>query len=144
MPQGYTNSPSEFQSCTAFILQDEIPHIANIFIDDLPVKGPATCYEDADGNAETLPKNPGICRFIWEHAVDMHRVMHQFAHAGGTFSGLKSQVCQPWVKRNSVIILGQACHPHGHSPDDHKVKKVVNWPTLTTPKDVRSFLGLCG
>ncbi|KIN96379.1 hypothetical protein M404DRAFT_109671, partial [Pisolithus tinctorius Marx 270] len=57
---------------------------------------------------------PGICHFIWEHAVDMHRVMLR------TFSGMKSQICQP-----CVIILGQACHPHGHSPDDHKVKKVV-------------------
>ena len=60
MPQGYTNSPSEFQNCTSFILQDEIPHVANVFIDDLPIKGPATHYEDANGNAETLPANPGI------------------------------------------------------------------------------------
>ena len=139
MPQGYTNSSSEFQNCTSFILQDEIPHIANVFIDDLPIKGPETCYNDANDNAETLPANPGIHRFIWEHAVDVHCIMHRFAHAGGTFSGIKSQICHP-----HVTILGQECHPEGQSPDHGKVAKIVNWPCLTTPRDVRLFLGLCG
>jgi hypothetical protein len=37
MPMGYTNSPAEFQKCMTFILRDEIPDVANIFIDDLPV-----------------------------------------------------------------------------------------------------------
>jgi len=62
---GYTNSPAEFQKCMTFVLQDEIPHVANIFIDDFPVKGPATQYLDKKGNPETLPGNPGIHRFIW-------------------------------------------------------------------------------
>jgi transposase InsO family protein len=139
MPQGFTNSPSEFQNCTSFILQDEIPHVANVFIDDLPIKGPPTRYEDSDGHPETLSSNPGIRRFIWEHAVDVHRVMHRFACAGGTFAGPKSQICQP-----RVTILGQDCHPDGRSPQEAKVLKILNWPTLATPKDVRSFLGLCG
>ncbi|KAI6118558.1 hypothetical protein EDD16DRAFT_1438290, partial [Pisolithus croceorrhizus] len=56
-----------------------------------------------------------------------------------TFSGSKSQICQP-----CVIILGQECHPHGNSADNSKVKKIISWPTLLTPKDVQSFLGLCG
>ncbi len=42
LPMGYTNSPAEFQNCMTFILQDEIPHVANIFIDDLPIKRPQT------------------------------------------------------------------------------------------------------
>ena len=139
MPQGYTNSPVEFQNCTAFILQDEIPHVANVFIDDLPIKGPATRYEDEDGNPETIPDNPGIRRFIWEHAVDVHRIMHRFIHAGGTFAALKTQLCRP-----KAIILGQECNPEGRSPDMSKVEKILQWPIPMTPKDVRSFLGLCG
>jgi len=139
MPQGYTNSPSKFQNCTSFILQDEIPHVANVFIDDLPIKGPETRYNDANGNAETLPANPGIRCFIWEHAVDVHRIMHHFPHAGRTFSGPKTQLCCP-----CVLILGQECHPDGRSPDHAKVKKILDWPPLATLKDVHSFLGLCG
>jgi len=36
----YTYASAEFQKYTSFILQNEIPHVANIFIDDLLIKGP--------------------------------------------------------------------------------------------------------
>ena len=139
LPMGFTNSPAEFQACMAFILKEEMPHIADIFIDDLPIKGPATIYPDKDGNPEVLPENPGIRRFIWEHAQDVHRIMHRVGHAGGTFSPPKIQLC-----RSEVIILGHKCTPDGRLPDPGKMDKVKNWPTLKTPKNVREFLGLCG
>ena len=69
---GYTNSLAEFQKCMIFILQDEIPHVANIFIDDLPIKGPKSQYLNSEGQPETLWENPGIRKFIWEHAQDVH------------------------------------------------------------------------
>jgi hypothetical protein len=64
LPMGYTNSPAEFQNCMTFIMQGEILEVANIFIDDLPIKGPTTQYLDKEGQPETLSKNPGIRRFI--------------------------------------------------------------------------------
>jgi len=72
LPMGYTNSPAEFQACMAFILQDEIPEKAGVFIDDIPIKGPTLEYLGPDGEPETLPENPGIRRFIWEHLNDVH------------------------------------------------------------------------
>jgi transposase InsO family protein len=139
LPQGYTNSPAEFQRCMVFVLQEEIPHTANIFIDDLPIKGPETQYLDQEGRPETLPDNPGIRRFIWEHANDVHRIMHRIGCAGGTFAPKKAQLCRP-----EVTILGQKCTTEGRLPDDDKVKKILNWPIPRTPKEVRGFLGLCG
>jgi transposase InsO family protein len=139
MPTGYTNSPAEFQQCMVFILQDEIPHVANIFIDDLPIRGPASQYLDEDGNPETLVENPGIRRFIWEHAVDVNRIMHRIAESGATFSAKKTQICRP-----EVVIIGQKCTPQGRLPDEEKVSKILNWPPLSTPKEARGFLGLCG
>ena len=139
LPMGFTNSPAEFQKCMTFILQDEIPHVANIFIDDLPIKGPTTQYLDENGNPETLPENPGIRRFIWEHANDVHRIMHRVKEAGGTFAGLKAQICLP-----EVIIVGQKCTPEGRLPDDDKIKKVLKWPQPQNPTQVRGFTGLCG
>jgi len=59
-----------------FILQDEIPHAANVFMDYLPVRGPETQYLDKHGKPETLARNPRIRRFIWEHAQDVHRINH--------------------------------------------------------------------
>ncbi len=139
LPMGFTNSPAEFQKCMVHILSDEIPDTANIFIDDLPIKGPKTQYLDTDGNPATLLENPGIRKFIWEHANDVHRIMHRIKQAGATFSAKKTQVCRP-----EVVIGGQKCTPEGRLPEETKVTKILEWPTLKTVKDVRGFLGLCG
>jgi len=82
LPTGFTNSPAEFQKCMVMILKDEIPHTTNIFIDDLPIKGPATQYLDQYSKPEVLPSNPGICQFIWEHAQNVHWVLHCVHSAG--------------------------------------------------------------
>ena len=116
LPMGYTNSPAEFQKCMAFILQDEIPHVANIFIDDLPIKGPKTRYLDKEGNPQTMPENPGIHCFIWEHALDVHRIMHHIKCAGASFSPKKTQICRP-----EAIIVGQKCTSDGQLPEDTRV-----------------------
>ncbi|KLO04727.1 hypothetical protein SCHPADRAFT_840319, partial [Schizopora paradoxa] len=106
-----------------FILQDEIPDKANIFIDDLPVKGPKSQYLDGHGNPETIAENPGIRRFIWEHALDVHRIMHRVKHSGATFAPKKVQVCRP-----EVVIVGQKCTPEGREPDEAKIEKILKWP----------------
>jgi hypothetical protein len=139
LPMGYTNSPAEFQKCMTFVLQDEIPDVANIFIDDLPIRGPATQYQDGNGNPETLSDNIGIRRFIWEHAEDVHRVMHRIKCVGATFSPKKIQLCKP-----EALIVGIQCNAKGRLPDAERVAKIIRWPTLTTPKEARRFLGLCG
>ncbi|EMD30692.1 hypothetical protein CERSUDRAFT_27909, partial [Gelatoporia subvermispora B] len=108
-------------------------------IDDLPIKGPKSRYENKNGVPETIPENPGIRRFIWEHAQDIHRIMHPVGHAGATFSPEKIQLCKP-----DVIIVGQRCTPEGRLPDESKVDKIQKWPRPKTVKDVRGFLGLCG
>ena len=139
LPTGFTNSPAEFQKCMAIILKDEIPTTANIFIDDLPIKGPETQYLDSNGKPEVLSENPGIRRFIWEHAQDVHRIMHRIKTAGATFAANKAQICLP-----EVLIIGQTCNTTGRSPDTSKVDKILAWPPLTDQKEVRRFLGLCG
>ena len=139
LPTGFTNSPAEFQKCMAMILQDEIPNVANIFIDDLPIKGPESQYLDSEGKPATIPENPGIRKFIWEHAQDVHQIMHKIKMAGATFAANKSQICLP-----EVLIIGQTCNKDGRSPDKTKVDKILNWPNLTDQREVRRFLGLCG
>jgi transposase InsO family protein len=139
MPMGYTNSVSEFQACTTFVLQDEIPSVTNVFIDDIPIKGPVSRYEDENGNPETIPGNPGIRRFVWEHANDVHRIMHRLGCSGVTFSATKTQLAKP-----EVIILGQKCTREGRLPEEAKIKKILDWPILKSPTEVRGFLGLCG
>jgi len=139
LPTGFTNSPAEFQKCMAIVLKDEIPHTANIFIDDLPIKGPRTMYLDEEGKPEVLKENPGIRRAIWEHAQDVHRIMHRIHHAGATFAATKAQICQ-----NEVMIVGQRCNAQGREPDTAKIDKILSWPSPKSRTEVRQFLGLCG
>ena len=72
LPMGFTNAPAEFEACMIFILQDEVPDIAGVFIDNIPIKGPATHYLTPEGKSEVIPENPGIRRYMWEHLNDVH------------------------------------------------------------------------
>jgi len=139
LPMGFTNSPAEFQACMTFILQDEIPDVAGVFIDDIPIKGPETRYLLEDGMEETILENPGIRRFVWEHVKDLHRILHRIGEAGGTVSGKKMQLC-----KEDVEIVGQKCSSKGREPTDSKIQKILDWPIPRNETEVRGFLGLCG
>ena len=65
--------------------------------------------------------------------------MHKIKCAGATFAATKAQICL-----SEVLIIGQTCNANGRVPENLKVDKILNWPPLTTPKEVRRFLGLCG
>ena len=75
IPMGYTNSVQIQQGDITFILQEEIPHVMVPFIDNILVKGPPTRYIDENGNFETIPENRGIRCFIWEHLLNVNRVI---------------------------------------------------------------------
>ena len=139
LPMGFTNSPAEFQACMVFLLQDEIPEVAGVFIDDIPIKGPVNRYLDQDGKEEVLKENPGIRRFMWEHLQDLHRVLHRIGEAGGTVSGKKMQLC-----RTEVEIVGTKCSREGRMPTDTRAQKIRDWPTPENLTEVRGFLGLSG
>lgn len=138
LPQGFTNAVTEFQRCMSFVLADEIPKVVAVFIDDLPVKGPSSRYMIGD-TYETIPENTGIRRFIWEHALNVHRVLHRLGCAGATVTLLKLTLCRP-----EALIVGQRCTINGRLPDTAKISKILNWPPLKTVTQVRAFLGLCG
>jgi hypothetical protein len=138
-PMGYTNSMQIFHGDTTVLFQEEIPHVTIPFVDDIPVKGPPTRFENKDGMYETIPENKGIQHFVWEHLQNVNRVIQRVKHAGGTFSGHKTLVC---VK--SAIIVGHKCTSEGCLPDDSQVQKIVDWPICRSLTEVRGFLGTMG
>jgi len=73
---GYTNSMQIQHRDLTFLLQDEILDIAVPFVDDVPVKGPPTCYETGLNSFETIPENLGIRRFVWEYLQNINRILH--------------------------------------------------------------------
>ena len=75
IPQGWTGSIAVLQGDMAHILEEEIPHITDPYVDDVPIKGPASHYILPDGSYEVDPENPGVRCFIREHLLDVSRVI---------------------------------------------------------------------
>jgi hypothetical protein len=139
LPMGWTNSVPIFHDDVTYILQSEIPHVTQPYIDDVPVRGPATRYIQPDGEPETIPENTGIRRFVWEHFQDLNRVVQRMKYSGGTFSGYKSFLCA-----SEITVLGHRCTMDGRLPDESRVDKVINWAPCRDLSDVRAFLGTIG
>ena len=142
---GWCNSVPIFQGDVAFIFQDEID-VVEPFMDDAPVRGPPTRYEtrpyvdDPDIVVyETHLENSGIRRFVWEHLVDVNRILHRIKHSGAAVSVRKLNFCVP-----EALILGHLCTYEGYKADPSKIDKIVNWPVPTDLRLVRGFLGTVG
>ena len=75
LPMGWTGSVPIFHDNVTYILQPEIPHLTILYIDDVPVKGPALKYLLENRKYETIPENPGIRKFVWEHFQNVNHVV---------------------------------------------------------------------
>src|SRR5215470_9911135 len=139
LPMGWTNSIPIFHEDITFILQEEIPHNTLPYIDDVAIKGPKSQYIDKDGNPETIPENPGIRRFIWEHFQNLNRIVQRMKYCGGTFSGLKSTLCA-----REITVLGHRCTPEGRLPDKSRLAAIAKWTKCANLTEVRAFLGTIG
>ena len=67
LPMGWTNSVPIFHDDVTFILQPEIPDVTVLYMDNIPIWGPANTYVLSNGTEERIATNPGIHRFVWEH-----------------------------------------------------------------------------
>ena len=136
---GWTNSVPIFHDDVTYILRPEIPEVTQPYIDDVPVRGPATCYILPTGEEERIPANPGIRRFVWEHFQDLNHVVQWMKFSGGTFSGFKSILCV-----EEIVVLGHRCTIHGCLPEESCISKVTNWGPCKDLSDIRAFLGTIG
>lgn len=139
LPMGWTNSVPIFHDDVTHILQPEIPHITIPYIDDVPIRGPASDYKKEDGSYVMIPSNPGIRRFVWEHFNNVNRICQRMKYCGGTFSGHKAVVIA-----EEITVVGHRCTPKGRLPDTASVAKIVKWGPCKDLSDVRSFLGTIG
>src|SRR5271163_1533735 len=139
LPMGWTNSVPIFHDDVTFILQPEIPEITIPFIDDVPIKGPASKYMNSDGMYEMIPENPGIRRFVWEHFQNLNRVVQRMKYCGGTFSGPKTTLCA-----SEFVVVGHRCTYNGRLPETDRVGVIKRWPVCKNITDVRMFLGTIG
>jgi hypothetical protein len=108
-------------------------------MDDCSIKGLAICYETEDSGFESIPANPGIHRFVWEHLQDVHHILYRLQCASTTVSAKKLFVAVP-----EVVVLEHKCTYEGHIPDDTKIAKIHDWPPCKNLCDVCTFLSVTG
>lgn len=135
---GWTNSVPIFHDDVTYILQDEIPQWTIPYIDDVPVRGPASRYILPDGSYELVPNSP-IRRFVWEHFQNINRIIQHMKYAGGTFSGHKLRLCA-----EEIMVVGHRCTYQGRLPDLTTVATIRNWGPCQSLSEVRAFLGTVG
>jgi hypothetical protein len=102
--QGHTNVVEVYQGNTALILQHKIPDHILPFVDDVPVKSMCTYYQQEDGSYETIPTNPGICCFIWEHCIVLNHILQHLENVGTTVSVTKFVLAAL-----TAVIVGHKC-----------------------------------
>jgi hypothetical protein len=98
-----------------FIMAPEIPRTFNVFIDDGGIKGSTSYYDN-----ETISGNSGIRRFIWEHAVNLERILFRLEEAGLTVSGVKMSVAVP-----SLGLVGTNVSYEGRRIQSAKLNKIT-------------------
>ena len=139
LPMGWTNSVPIFHDDVTEILKPEIPKYTTPYIDDVPIRGPASRYEIESGKYETIPENKGIRKFVWEHMNNVNRILERMKYCGGTFSGKKTIVCA-----GSIEILGHRCDYEGQKPTEDRIGVIMDWTRCDNQSHVRSFLGIVG
>ena len=68
LPQGATNSIGQFVKIINTVLHDWIPDDAQLFLDNIRVKGLCTKYSGEE-------VAPGICHFILEYIQAINRIL---------------------------------------------------------------------
>ena len=107
IPMGSTNSTRICHGDTSFILEDEIPHVNVPSIDNIPIKGPETRFEQ-DGTYETIPDKPSI------HLCDDLRTVHRRVKATAV-QVMTAPDVQMGVEK--APIVGHLCSYRGREPD---------------------------
>ncbi len=74
---------------------------------------------------------------LQSHARDLRRVLGRLERAGFTLRGSKC-----FFGRSQVTHLGYEYSAEGVAPSKDKTKAVADWPTPSSAKEVRSFVGL--
>ena len=139
LPMGWTNSVPIFHDNVTHILQPEIPDTTVLYIDNIPIHGPAGRYRLTNGSEEHIPDNPGICRFVWEHFQNLNHIVQCIKYSGSTFSGYKSILCI-----EEIVAVGHHCTPQGRLPDPKYIDKISKWGPCKDVSEVRAFLGMIG
>ncbi|KAG6623574.1 reverse transcriptase [Phytophthora cinnamomi] len=120
MPQGLKNAPATFNRCVTHLLRS-VRDFAPSYFDDVFIHSRAV-----DGNTD----------------VEMHRVhlrkLLELMRKHKLYANLKKCI----FGASEIPVLGCLVGKNGVRPDPEKVRVINEWPTPSSVKELRQFLGL--
>lgn len=117
MPFGLTNAPSTFQAVMNDLFRPFLRRFILVFFDDI---------------------------LIYSHTMEQHRSHLEQALKllyDNQFFAKMSKFC---FGQSQVVFLGHVVNSEGVKVEEEKFSAVQSWPTPSTVKEVRGFLGLTG
>jgi hypothetical protein len=117
MPFGLTNAPATFQAIMNSIFAPLLRKSVLVFMDDIPI----------------------YSKSLEEHEKHLTTVM-QILKDNKLF--IKKSKCS--FAQQQLEYLGHVIGVQGVATDPSKIQAVKDWPTPTSVKQLRSFLGLAG
>lgn len=117
MPFGLKNAPATFQRCMNNLLEELIYKDCLVYLDDIIVY--STSLE--------------------EHIMSIRKVFEKLRIAN-----LKLQLDKCEFLKKETEFLGHIITTKGIKPNPNKINPIIKFPIPKTPKEIKSFLGLCG
>ena len=117
MPFGLCNSPATFQNLMQTVFRNEVYAFLLIFLDDL---------------------------LIYSQSIERHIAQLEIVFQRLSEHGLKIEPAKCKFFQDEVSYLGWRVNQHGIFSCPEKVKAVHDWPTPTSPAELRTFLGMVG
>ena len=114
LPFGLSNAPATFQRLMQATMSEYMLDFVLIYLDDILV----------------------FSKTFEEHLDQLDKVLTKLGQAGLT---LKTSKCH--FLRKEVTYLGHTISANGVACESDKTSAVSNWPTPTTGKELRSFIG---
>ncbi len=116
-PQGIAQAPAQFTKIMATVLKDHLGKCATAYLDDILV----------------FSKNKE------QHLNDLDGVLTSI-----TESGLKLSKSKCIFATTTCDYLGHTITPTGIQPSKDHTEAITTFPAPTKPKELKSFLGICG
>ena len=117
MPFGVRNAPGAFQREMRRVLRDRLHRGVEVFIDDIII------------HSSNEEEHVELLAWVFQRLRDEHYYAHP-------------EKCE--FMMDEVSFLGHVVNSVGIAVQEHKVAAVREWPTPTTKREVRGFLGLTG
>lgn len=116
MPFGLCNAGATFERLMEKVLSNLSWKICMVYLDDIII----------------------LSQTFDEHIINLKQVFHRLKGAN-----LKMNPKKCYLLQKQVSFLGHIVDENGVATDPSKIESVINWPTPSSVKNIRSFLGLC-